>query len=147
MPLYLRNGVTTIREMNGSPEHLALRDRLRSGAVTGPTMHVAGTLLAGTKQRWRHRLITTPEEARAAVRQQTDSGYEFIKVYDGLSAESYAAIVEEARIRRVRVIGHVPAAVELGGVLAARQAEESRDARRGLGDDGVVGISESATSC
>jgi hypothetical protein len=123
LPLYLQNGVTTIREMNGSPAHLALRERIRSGALTGPTMHVAGTLLAGTKQRWRHRLISTPDEARAAVRQQADSGYEFIKVYDGLSAESYAAIVEEAHGRRIRVIGHVPAAVELSGVLAARQAE------------------------
>jgi imidazolonepropionase-like amidohydrolase len=32
-------------------------------------------------------------------------------------------IVEEARARHIRVIGHVPAAVELRGVLAARQSE------------------------
>jgi hypothetical protein len=123
LPLYLRNGVTTIREMNGSPEHLALRARVRSGELAGPTMHVAGTLLAGTKQRWRHRLIATADEGRAAVRDQAAAGYEFIKVYDGLSAESYAAITDEAARLGVRVVGHVPAAVGLLGVLAARQAE------------------------
>src|SRR5512134_2194031 len=57
MPLYLRNGVTTIRELNGSPVLLSLRDRVRRGAVLGPNMHVAGTLLAGERIRWRHRLI------------------------------------------------------------------------------------------
>jgi Amidohydrolase family len=123
LPQYLANGVTTIREMNGSADHLALRERIRSGAVAGPTMHVAGTLLAGTRQRWRHQLVVTPDEGRAAVREQVQAGYEFIKVYDGLSAESYAAIIGEARARGVRVVGHVPAAVGLAGVLAARQSE------------------------
>jgi predicted amidohydrolase YtcJ len=123
LPLFLRNGVTTGRELNGSPSLLALRDRIRRGVVEGPTMHVAGTLLAGVRQRWRHRLITSPEEARAAVRQQADSGYEFIKVYDGLSAAAYGAIVDEARARSLAVIGHVPAAVGLDGVVAARQRE------------------------
>ena len=46
LPLYLRNGVTTIRELNGSPQLLALRDRIRRGELAGPTMHVAGTLLS-----------------------------------------------------------------------------------------------------
>jgi imidazolonepropionase-like amidohydrolase len=123
MPLFLRNGVTTIREMNGSAELLALRDRIARGAIPGPTMHVAGTLLAGEKQRWRHRLIRTPDEGRIAVREQVASGYEFIKVYDGLSVESYTAIVAEARQLHVRVIGHVPVAVGLFGVLAAHQDE------------------------
>jgi imidazolonepropionase-like amidohydrolase len=123
LPLYLRNGVTTIRELNGSAQLLALRDRIRHGELAGPTMHVAGTLLAGTKQPWRHVLITTPNEARAAVREHAAAGYEFIKAYSGLSAESYAAIVDEAARLRIRVIGHVPQAVGLAGVLAAKQAE------------------------
>lgn len=123
MPVYLRNGVTTIREMNGSPALLALRDSIRRGDLAGPTMHVAGTLLSGTPQRWRHRLISSPDEARAAVREHAAAGYEFIKAYDGLSADSYAAIVDEAARFRIRVIGHVPVAVGLQGVLTSRQSE------------------------
>lgn len=123
MALFLRNGVTTIRELNGSPDLLALRDRIRRREIIGPTMHVAGSLLAGVRQRWRHRLITTPDEARAAVRQQADSGYEFIKVYDGLTAAAYTAIVDEAGRRALPVIGHIPAPVGLDGVLGARQRE------------------------
>jgi imidazolonepropionase-like amidohydrolase len=78
LPLYLQNGVTTIRELNGSPELLALRDRIRRGELAGPTMHVAGTLLSGVPQRWRHVLISSPNEGRSAVREQVAAGFEFI---------------------------------------------------------------------
>src|SRR5918993_213527 len=41
MPLFLANGVTLVREMNGSPRHLALRDSIATGTVLGPRLLVA----------------------------------------------------------------------------------------------------------
>ena len=41
LPLFVANGVTTIREMNGSPTHLALREEIGSGRRAGPTLFVA----------------------------------------------------------------------------------------------------------
>lgn len=49
-----------------------------------------------------------PEEGRRAVRSAVQEGADFIKVYDNLSAESYFAIVDEAKRLHVPFAGHVP---------------------------------------
>ena len=67
LPLFLVNGITTIRELNGSTTHLDLRRRVCDGSLLGPTMTVSGTLLAGIEQRWRHVLIGTPDDATRVV--------------------------------------------------------------------------------
>ena len=45
--LYLANGVTTVRGMQGNESHLALRRRIASGEVLGPRLYVAGPALRG----------------------------------------------------------------------------------------------------
>jgi imidazolonepropionase-like amidohydrolase len=56
---FLANGVTTIREMNGTSEHLEWREEAREGRLTAPTLIVTGPLIAGEEQRWRHALAQT----------------------------------------------------------------------------------------
>jgi imidazolonepropionase-like amidohydrolase len=119
-PLLIANGVTTVREMNGSPTLLAIRDSVRAGTLLGPTMYVAGPLLAGVKQRWRHVLIQTPEEARAEVQREIAAGYDYVKAYSGLSLASYDAIVATAR-GHLPVVGHIPRDVGLEHALASGQ--------------------------
>lgn len=122
LPLFLANGVTTVREMNGTSSLLALRGAIARGEKLGPRMIVAGPLLAGVKQRWRHKLITTPEEATTEVESEIHAGYDEIKVYDGLTATTYAAIVEAAKKGGKRFVGHVPEAVGLANALDAGQS-------------------------
>src|SRR5580700_10683156 len=81
-PLFLANGITTVREMNGSPDHLTWRREIASGELLGPRLYVASPLLAGEKQRWRHILITDPHEAAKIVKDLVAQGYDYIKVYD-----------------------------------------------------------------
>lgn len=119
--LFLANGVTTVREMNGSPSHVALRDSIADGRVLGPRMLVASPLLAGVEQRWRHELVPDAEAARRAAREAEERGYDFLKVYDGLGAPAYAALVEEAGDLGLPLVGHIPEDVGLEGVLAAGQ--------------------------
>lgn len=121
LPLFLAAGVTAIREMNGSPAHLALRAEIREGRRLGPTMSVAGTLLAGVRQPWRHLLLTDDSAARAAVTAQMDAGYDYLKIYEGLTAPVYQAIAAAATARGATMIGHLPRAVGLAPVLAAGQ--------------------------
>jgi imidazolonepropionase-like amidohydrolase len=114
--LLLANGVTRVRNMRGTPTHLDWRARVASGALSGPRIITAGPVL------WGDRNARTPAEARAEVDSESTAGYDFIKVYDGLKADAYAAIVDEAARRHLPVAGHVPTALGIEGVLRAHQA-------------------------
>lgn len=56
LPLFLANGVTLVRELNGSPTHLQLQGALERGERTGPRLVVASSLLSGQELRYRHTL-------------------------------------------------------------------------------------------
>lgn len=120
-PLFLANGVTTIRDLDGSPEHLQWRAQIASGERLGPTLLVSGPLVAGTPQRWRHVLVETPAAARRTVIEQAGAGYDCIKVYDGLTAASYAALVQTADSLGIPFVGHAPMDAGLRAVLGAGQ--------------------------
>lgn len=120
--LFLANGVTTIRNMWGSPQHLRWARAIREGERLGPTLHTTGPILDGSPPIWQGSVVvTTPSEARAAVQRQAAAGYPALKVYNRLSPETYAAIVEEAQARGLRVEGHVPAGVGVETALASGQ--------------------------
>lgn len=86
----------------GFPDQLALRNQIEQGALFGPTIYNAGPV---------------------SVRWQASQGYQdFIKVYDHLSPETYQAIIETAREKDIPVIGHVPFAIGVDGVLTSGQA-------------------------
>ena len=121
LPLFLANGVTTVREMNGSPETLALRAEIQAGEREGPSAYVAGPLLAGVEQQWSHRLVRTAEEAREEILFEQKAGFDFVKVYDGLSAETYQAIVATAGELGIPILGHIPADVGLDRIIRDEQ--------------------------
>jgi imidazolonepropionase-like amidohydrolase len=112
--LCLINGVTTVLCLNGYPELLQLRDRIIAGEVAGPTIHSAGPILNDATM--------TYEQARAEIAAEAEIGYDFVKVYNELTADAYRGIVEEAGEQGIRFIGHVTRAPGLEGVLAAGQS-------------------------
>jgi imidazolonepropionase-like amidohydrolase len=118
MGVFLAYGVTTVRELNGDTVRLRLRQEIAAGQRVGPTLIVSGPLLAGERQRWRHVLVATAEEARGEVAQEAELKYDLVKVYDGLSAETYRAIVAAAKEHGLPVTGHIPRAVGLDTALA-----------------------------
>ena len=125
---FVASGVTTVRDLMGSPETLAWRDSTAAGQVFGPRIVAAGPLFAGPQVPWRKKFVTeNPDSARAEVRRQRGAGYDLIKIYDGLTAPVYAAIMDESQKLGMAATGHIPAAVHLSGVLAARQNLEHTD--------------------
>lgn len=114
LQLFLANGVTTIRNMIGKPEHLSIRDRIAKGELLGPTMYTAGPPLLGQN-------VPTPEAAERAVVDQKKAGYDLLKVHEGLSPETYAAIVATAKRERIPFAGHATASLGLKRVLEAQQ--------------------------
>ncbi|HJU91890.1 MAG TPA: amidohydrolase family protein [Pyrinomonadaceae bacterium] len=120
-------GVTTIRLMIGTPEHLTLRKKSASGEILAPTIYAASPHFTGRKQANAH-LVTTEAEARAAVVKSKQEGYDFIKVTTYLKPEVYEAIVDEARKQNIRVVGHADSRyVGLDRALKARQQIEHLD--------------------
>lgn len=106
LQLFLANGVTTIRNMIGKPEHLPLRERVAKGELLGPSIYTAGPPLLGNN-------VPTPEAAERAVVEQKKAGYDLLKVHEALSPETYAAIVATAKREGIPLAGHVTATVGL----------------------------------
>ena len=104
----LAAGVTTVRNMGGFPYHLKWRDELASGEWFGSRMVVSSPIFNSLEQGdpLAHFRVNDPARARQAVRDYIAEGYDFIKVYEGLHAETYSAILAEANTLGVMVAGH-----------------------------------------
>ncbi len=130
---FLAHGVTSVRNMSGMPFHLELQRRIESGHLLGPDFVTTGRILntPGPNAHPSHQLVTTPEEARAAVRAQHAAGFRTLKVYSNLHRETYAAILDESRRLDLRIVGHTPEGVREPGVPFERpfdiQLEELLD--------------------
>jgi imidazolonepropionase-like amidohydrolase len=112
--LYLANGVTTVRSMNGFDPHLRVRERVNGGELPGPTLILAGPGLDGQR-------VTTPQDGEREVRKQKANGFDLVKILPGLSRASYDAIVRTAREVNMPYAGHVPADVGIEHALDSGQ--------------------------
>lgn len=102
---FIVNGVTTVFDLNSRAGHFGQRNEILRGSVIGPRMALAAMINGGDGS---GRIANTPSDGRQAVRLAKAEGYEFIKVYSQLNAETYKAIIDEAEIQRLKVIGHIP---------------------------------------
>ena len=123
--LFLCRGVTTVRNMAGTPLHLRMRGEVADGSTIGPRVYTSGPIL---ETRFTHKLligigeeVKSPAEARAMVLANHRDGYDFIKVYNDIDADIYDTIIATAREVGLQVIGHVAFAKGLDGALAAKQ--------------------------
>ncbi|MBC8063910.1 MAG: amidohydrolase family protein, partial [Chlorobia bacterium] len=62
----------------------------------------------------------TVDEARKFVKEQSEAGYDGIKIYNDVSAEAFEALTESARQSGMMTVGHIPRSAGLKGVLQAR---------------------------
>jgi len=116
---FLVFGVTFVRSMDGRPNILDWKRAAMSGTLRSPQIYTARPILDGNPPvRADNRAVGSGAEARTAVTEQADAGYDFIKIYGNLSPEAYRAIVATARERRLRIAGHVPHAVGISALLA-----------------------------
>ena len=121
--LYVANGITSVRNLGGEPQTLEWRQRAADDpAFVSPTIYTAGPMIGGApSSQWALAVATTPEEGRSLVAEQAAAGYDFIKVYNQLSAGTYDAILEAAIAHGLTVQGHVPFAIGLFRALSSGQ--------------------------
>ena len=122
--LFIANGVTTVRNMFGDSTglHLKWRERIKTGSLFGPTLYTTCPIVDGDPPAWPGSLVPeSAEQARQMVSEQKALGYDFIKVYNQLTIPIYDAIISEAKMQNIPVVGHVPWPVGLEHVITSGQ--------------------------
>jgi Amidohydrolase family len=135
-PLFVANGVTSVREMWTKMENMQqVREWRRSqsdGSEIAPRIAAVGTLvdgpagvettnLSGLQPGPTANSVSTPEEARRFVREVKAAGVDFVKTYSSLSRETYFAIADEATRQGIPFAGHVPFLVDAAEASSAGQ--------------------------
>lgn len=109
--LFLYHGVTAVRDagdVDGSASEPA-RTGVATGRFPGPRIRSCGPFVDGEPPLWKNSLIArNPEEGRRAVATLAERGFDCVKAYNQLDADTLAAIREAAAARGLPVIGHVP---------------------------------------
>jgi imidazolonepropionase-like amidohydrolase len=123
LPLLIAHGVTTVRDMGGDLSAIQdWRKNIEAGKLIGPRIYSPGPMLDGGKSEPPAlRAVSTPNEARRAVRDLKAKGVDFIKVLSRLDRESYLAIAEEAHKQNLSFVGHVPNSIRAAEASAAGQ--------------------------
>jgi hypothetical protein len=112
----LVRGVTTVRNMWGTPETLAWQAAVEEGSLIGARIVTAGSLVDGDPPIWAGMgatVMTDPEAADAFVRGQARAGYDFVKTYSRLEPPVFSALLAAGRKYDLEISGHVPQDVPL----------------------------------
>jgi imidazolonepropionase-like amidohydrolase len=120
----LMAGVTTVRDLAAPPQPiLAVRRRIASGQLPGPTVYVAGPALTkggnpNAVQTWN---VSGAADAKAKTSQLIDAGVDWIKIInaEALTPEEMKAIVDEAHARGRKVAAHAFSEAEIRRGLIA----------------------------
>jgi imidazolonepropionase-like amidohydrolase len=119
--LNLMEGVTTIRDMDGFPWTLRMRENVRRGKLLAPNMYITGEILNGEPMGPYARVVDTPEAGREAVREDKAAGFDFVKVHNVMKPEVYQAVLAEAREQKIDVVGHVPQGIKVAEAIRLGQ--------------------------
>lgn len=128
--LYIANGVTQIREMNGLPVHLRWKEEIAAGRP-GPDMFVVAPqfatfgLFEGIFVGWtQHKVIVRSEkQVNQAVKSYAKKGFDAIKASSFLDKEGYVALSVATKENAIPLVGHIPLAVGLDDLWRSNQTE------------------------
>jgi imidazolonepropionase-like amidohydrolase len=134
LPLYIANGVTGARVMDGTAMHHRWRNEITAGTLAGPRLVIGSRLIDGPKP------VVSPDrpppfavsvkdetDARQAVLKAKQEGAEFIKVYEQLPRDVYFAIADESRKQGLPFAGHVTTSVSVEEASRAGQKSIEHD--------------------
>ena len=130
--LFLYHGITNVRDTGGLLEDLLpVVDTLRSAGSNAPSIWYSGPLLDGKDVVYDGVNFPglgianpTPEAARANIAEIHAAGASFLKIYEMVTPEVFAAIVEEAGARNLPIDGHVPLSMRARDVAPQVQSLE-----------------------
>jgi hypothetical protein len=122
LTLFIANGVTGVRQMDGFPMHLDWRDRATRGELLAPRQVIASTIVDGPGATMTGSIeVGNEKEAREAVKKIKNSGFDFVKIYNGIPRDAFYALADEAAKQGLSFAGHVPHSVSALEASAAGQ--------------------------
>ncbi len=132
LPLFLANGVTTIREVGGDlAETGYLRQEVRFGRMLGPDVLISGPVLDAPQVvalvPVGRAAVPTAESGRKMVDSLASLGIDQIKVHSLTPRAAYFAILAEAKKRGIPVVGHVPDSVTIEEAIDSGQRSIEHD--------------------
>ncbi|MEM6683080.1 MAG: amidohydrolase family protein [Pseudomonadota bacterium] len=116
-PLALAHGVTSLRDTGG---HLDLLEPARAAAKEDPItpdLYISGPLIDGPLRVYAGQAagfpdlsigVATPAQAAQRVDDLARAGVHFVKAYEMLAPEVFAAVAEQAAQQGLKVAAHVP---------------------------------------
>lgn len=123
---FLRYGITSVRDTGGLLHKLLpVVERMRSPSVLAPRVYYSGPLLDGDFVVYDG--VSAPEigtrnvnvdDAEATVAALKEAGASFIKIYEMVSPDMFAALSEAAERHKMPIAAHIP--------LAMRASEAAR---------------------
>lgn len=116
--LFVANGVTTTRCMNGEDLFLDFKDEITKNKILGPTLFVSSPTIADFSEDVEvlnteelddtgFEYVSTAEESIKLVKYHKQEGYDYIKIFNELNPEVLSAIFQEANNQQIKVVGHV----------------------------------------
>jgi imidazolonepropionase-like amidohydrolase len=107
----LRAGVTGGIDLGAPLSILDIKKEIDSGKIPGPRLTVSGPWITRVSYEgggeFEQYLVKSTREAVDATIELIDQGADVIKVWDGLTADDYTAIVHEANKRGAKVHAHL----------------------------------------
>jgi imidazolonepropionase-like amidohydrolase len=123
LPLYVANGITTIRDASGDlPDQvLAWRSEIADGKLFGPRLLTSGAKIEGIAPLWKGTIEvgSTADVDAALARLQRDK-VDFVKITDStLKPELFLYALRQAKALGLRTSGHIPMALTTGQAVDA----------------------------
>jgi len=123
LPLFIANGITSVRDMGGELDVLQQwRKEISAGTLIGPRIVMSGPMLDGPQPRFPSSIaIKTPEDGQRAVDDLKARGADFIKLQSLIPRDAVFAVADEAHKQGIPFVGHVPDSVRASEMSNAGQ--------------------------
>jgi hypothetical protein len=112
--LFVAEGVTTIINLLGLPEHLELRSKVARGEVFGPTIFTSGFYVGQPFTR-------DAAQVDSVVRLQRAAGFDMVKLHGAIDSAAYQTLVAATKRDSIPLVGHLPRNLGLTVALDAGQ--------------------------
>lgn len=120
-PLYLANGVATVRNMSDRDyDHLRMRRDVEAGRLEGPRYLVSGPSLTGG-------MLRSTDEVDRLLERHKALAYDTVKIHGTLAPDVYDAVIKGAARRGLRVSGHVQQGRDLAVSLRMNSVEHAEE--------------------
>lgn len=124
LPLYVANGITTIRDCSGdlADQVLAWRAEIASGRLFGPQLLTSGAKIEGIAPVWKGTIeVGSAADVDAALaRLSQRDKVDFVKITDNtLKPDLFLHALRQARALGIRTSGHIPMALTVDQAVDA----------------------------